>query len=200
MPNNCTRLSLFSLLAINMLLSACAVVSPPSEPEVSPAVEQAYQRAIDSMKAGKHGIAIKKFKAVSKMNPALAGPYVNIGIIYLKLNKLKPAEQSLQKAIELNPKNRVAYNYLGIVYRQLGQFDDAEQSYLRAIQLDNNYGFAHLNLGILYDLYKADIQKALRHYQAYQDLAEQPDKMVDKWIIDIKRRDTAITQTKEVKG
>ena len=198
---NCIKHPFSYLSIIVILLSGCGVLSSPQPtPAVSPQVKQAYQRALASMKAGKHTRAIKQFKIVIKANPSLAGPHTNLGILYLKAKSLSQAEQSLLKAVELNPQNTIAYNYLGIVYRQQGRFDDAEKAYLNAIKIDNSYGYAHLNLGILYDLYKSDLPKALGHYQQYQNLTNQSDKVVDKWIIDLKRRDTAKTKVEEQKG
>lgn len=188
------------IFIIALLLSGCGVFSTTSQPDVSPQVNKAYQRALQSMKASKHKRAIKQFRRIAKSNPLLAGPQTNLGILYLKTKSLQQAEQSLLKATDLNPKNRIAYNYLGIVYRKQGQFDDAERAYLSAIRIDNNYGYAHLNLGILYDLYKADLSKALGHYQQYQNLTNKPDKMVEKWIVDLRRRDTAKTRLEEKKG
>lgn len=191
-------LSYVSLFAL--LLSGCGAFSSNPQPDVTPQVKQAYQRALNSMNANKHRQAIKQFIKISKASPSLAGPHTNLGILYIKTNSLQQAEHSLQRAIELNAQNRIAHNYLGIVYRQQGQFDDAEKAYLKAIEVDSNYGYAHLNLGILYDLYKSDLQKALAHYQKFQNLTNKPDKMVEKWIVDIKRRDTANNHLQENKG
>jgi len=188
------------LFSITLLLSACAGMSTPPQPEVSPAVSQAYQAALAAMKAGKDKVAISQFKQIASTNPTLAGPHTNLGILYIKADALADAEQALLKAVELNPQSKLAYNYLGIVYRQQGRFDDAEKAYLSAIKIDSNYSYAHLNLGILYDLYKSDLPKALSHYQTYLGLTDKPDKMVEKWILDLKRRDTATSVPEEKKG
>lgn len=200
MLKTCIKHPLIYISFIVVLLSGCGIFSTKPQPDVSLQVQQSYQRALASMKAGKRKRAIKQFRKIAKSNPLLAGPHTNLGILYLKTNSLQQAEQSLHKAIELNPENRIAYNYLGILYRQKGRFDDAEKAYLSAIKIDTNYRYAHLNLGILYDLYKSDLHKALAHYQKYQSLTDNPDKMVEKWIVDIKRRDTAINKRKEKKG
>jgi len=200
MLKHCIKYPVSCLGLIALFLPGCGMVSTATQPEVSLQVKQAYQRALNTMQAGKHKQAITQFKKISAANPSLAGPHTNLGMLYLKTNALQESEKSLQKAIELKPDNRIAYNYLGIVYRQQGRFDHAEKAYLRAIELDKNYSYAHLNLGILYDLYKSDLQKALSHYQQYQALSDKPDKLVDKWIIDIKQRDTAKTRQEENKG
>jgi len=200
MLKNCIKHPVSYISIVVLLLSGCGVFSTKPQADVSPQVKQAYQRALDSMKAGRHKQAIKQFINITKSNPSLSGPHTNLGMLYLKTSSMQRAEQSLQKAIELNPENRIAYNYLGIVYRQQGHFDDAEKAYLKAIEVDSRYGYAHLNLGILYDLYKSNLQKALSHYQKYQSLTDSPDKVVEKWIVDIKRRDTAKTKQEEKKG
>ena len=132
--------------------------------------------------------------------PGLAGPHTNLGMLYLKTKDLEQAQQSLQKAVELNPASVIAHNYLGIVYRNLGRFDEAEKAYLKALEINNQYDYAHLNLGILYDLYKTDSQKALSHYRQYLELTDQPDKTVEKWVVDLQRRSTARRKANEVRG
>ncbi len=200
MLKTCIKHPLAYISGIVFLLSGCGVFSIKPQPEVSTHATQAYQQALSSMRADKHKLAIKQFTAISQSNPSLSGPHTNLGILYLKTNSLKEAEQSLHKATELNSNNKIAYNYLGIIYRTLGQFEEAEKAYIKAIEIDGNYPYAHLNLGILYDLYKSDLHKALAHYQKYQNLVDTPDKMVNKWIIDLKRRDTAQNKPGEKKG
>ena len=200
MLKNCIKHP-FAILAVTVtLISGCGVFSANTQPNIPEHVKLAYHRALDSMKVGKHKQAIKQFSKIAKSNPLLAGPQTNLGMLYLKTNSLAQAEHALQKAVELNPANMIGYNYLGIVYRHQGRFDEAEKAYLKALEIDSNYTYAHLNLGILYDLYKADLQKALSHYQKYQSLADDPDKMVEKWIVDIKRRDTARHNAEEKQG
>ena len=196
MPKICIKHPFAGIGLLLLLLSACNTTPIRPAVEISAQVQQAYKEALASMKAGKDKQAIKQFRKISKDNPTLSGPYTNLGILYFKANSLQQAEKSLLKATELNAENKLAYNYLGIVYRSQGHFEEAEKVYLKALALDPNYSYAHLNLGILYDLYKSDYEKALNHYQTYLSLADKPDKMVEKWIVDLKRRDTSTAQTK----
>ncbi len=198
MLKTCINYPMYSLCAFVLLLTGCGAFTGTTQPDVPEQIKLAYQSALETMKAGQHKQAISQFNKIVKSNPGLAGPYTNLGMLYLKIDSLDQAEQALLKAVELNPKNVIGYNYLGIVYRSKGRFDDAEKAYLKALEINSNYNYAHLNLGILYDLYKADLPKALSHYQKYLSLTNNPDKMVEKWIVDIKRRDT-VTQTAEEK-
>lgn len=200
MLKTCIKHPLLLLGLVSLLISGCATFSGTPQPEVPAKIKEAYSKALKSMKAGKNRTAIKQFKRIAKLQPQLAGPHTNLGMLYLKTDELEQAQQSLEKATELNPANTIAFNYLGIVYRNQGRFDDAEKAYMKALEINNQYDYAHLNLGILYDLYKSDSQKALTHYQQYLKLTDQPDKMVEKWIVDLQRRNTARHQTKEVQG
>lgn len=155
---------------------------------VSASAERAYQHALAVMKAGQDSKAEALLLAFSGEHPQLAGPYVNLGIIYCRSGRLEQAEQTLRHALQLNPARADAYNQLGIVLRYRGRFEQARGAYEQALKLDANYSYAHLNLGILYDLYLFAPGKALAQYQRYQDLHAGDDQQVDKWIIELKRR------------
>jgi tetratricopeptide (TPR) repeat protein len=155
---------------------------------VSASAERAYERALAAMKAGQDAKAEALLLAFSREYPQLAGPYVNLGIIYYSSARLEQAEQALRHALQLNPSRADAYNHLGIVLRYRGRFEEARAAYEQALKLDANYSYAHLNLGILYDLYLFAPDKALTQYQHYQQLHAGDDQQVDKWIIDLKRR------------
>jgi Flp pilus assembly protein TadD len=155
---------------------------------VSAGAERAYQHALAVMKAGQNGKAEALLLAFIREYPQLAGPYVNLGIIYYGSGRLEQAEQALRHALQLNPARADTYNYLGIVLRYRGRFEEARAAYEQALKVDANYGYAYLNLGILYDLYLFAPDKALTQYQRYQELHAGDDQQVDKWIIDLKRR------------
>jgi hypothetical protein len=50
--------------------------------EIDPAVMQRYERALRAMKAKRYRQAEKLLLEITQGSPALAGPYVNLGIIY----------------------------------------------------------------------------------------------------------------------
>ncbi|MDH5407591.1 MAG: tetratricopeptide repeat protein [Gammaproteobacteria bacterium] len=193
---NNTGLALF----LSVTLAACGGAPTINTPDIPANAEREYAKALASMKAKKTTTALAQFKQLIKKYPKLAGAHANIGMIYIKLNKFDQAESSLTKSIELNPANPMTHNYLGIAYRHLGRFEDSKKAYQAALKIDDDYAFAHLNIGILYDLYLFDMQMALKHYQRYQDITDDSDKMVEKWIVDLKRRDTAENKPKGEKG
>ena len=156
--------------------------------DTDPEILAQYQRALTLMADEKFTSAEKILQKIILENPDLAGPYVNLGIIYQKTDKDTEAEQALKQAIEHNPENIIAHNQLGILYRKSGRFDEARQMYDKALEIDPQYATAHLNLGILYDLYLNRPQMALSHYQRYLELNNADDKQVELWIADIKNR------------
>ena len=99
---------------------------------------------------------------------------------------------ALRRAVELCSGCAAAYNQLGIQQREEGRFAEAEQSYLAAIAANPDYALAYYNLGVLYGLYQGRPDLALQYYEAYKErrrpeAVEQND-VVDKWIIDLRRR------------
>lgn len=177
-------------------LAGCAGGPPPTasptagaaKPPVDPAANADYQRALWALKAGRRDEATTLFKAMTAKYPTLAGPFANLGILYRDAGKLNDAEPALTQAAKLDPKNAAIQNQLGILYRQLGQFTQARDAYLQALKIDPNYAYAHLNLGILYDIYLAELNQALKEYEAYQGLSGGKDELVTKWIADVKQR------------
>jgi Flp pilus assembly protein TadD len=125
--------------------------------------------------------------------PELSGPYLNLGIAYLRTDRTTEAEQAVRKALDLNPSNAQAYDLLGLIHREAGSFTAARQDYEQALKLDPLFADVHLNLAILLDLYLGQPQPALEHYERYQQLAGADDKQVALWIADLKKRLPAST-------
>ena len=176
-------LSSFQFMA-GCQLAATKETSLDQQRTVSPQVSQLYQHALGQMELGNHKSALSAFASVSKLDDNLSGPYVNQGLIYLKQEKDKLAEQAFNDALIRNASNVVALTQLGVLQRENGDFKAAKQSYETALSHNNNYPNAHLNLGVLCDIYLQDKQCALDHYQAYQGL--QQDEEVNNWLIDLK--------------
>jgi tetratricopeptide (TPR) repeat protein len=153
-----------------------------------PEILKQYQRTLSLMADEKFTAAENILQNIIAEDPNLAGPYVNLGIIYQKTDKDTEAEHAFELAIEHNPDNVIARNQLGILYRKNGRFDDARKMYDMALKIDPQYATAHLNLGILYDLYLNQPQLALTHYQRYLQLNKAEDKQVELWVADLKNR------------
>ena len=186
----------FSSLPLLLWLSACAsgpgdvtIANTSSSPvNVDAEARTEYQLALAALNDGNDGQAIHHLTRLTSKYPNLAGPFVNLGILYLKKAQYEDAQQALLQATTIKPGDAVAQTHLGIAYRHLGEFKKAEQSYLQALKTDPKYAYAHLNAGILYDIYLQELPKALQHYEQYKALTNNSDNLVEKWIIDLKRR------------
>jgi len=182
------------LAVCTLSLSACSYIPGKNDAAdaaykvTSSKAPQNYSSAIAAAKNGKTSKAIKLLTEITNKNPDFAPAYTNLGLQYLQNKKNSQAEDAFKKAVKLNPADAIAYNHLGIIMRMKGDFSDARNMYQQALNSNLNYANAHLNLGILLDMYLYELSDALIHYKHYQSLTNNNDKLVGKWIIDIKRR------------
>jgi tetratricopeptide (TPR) repeat protein len=167
--------------------SAGAPVGAASGAPVPPQASQQYAEALKLMKAGRTAEAQSQLKQLAGAYPTLAGPEVNLGLLYLQASQLPEAEAAFKAALERSPGNAVAGNELGITERKLGKFAEAEAAYQRTIAAQPDYAAAYLNLGVLYDLYLAEPQKALEQYERYIQLAGD-NKQVAGWMVELRKR------------
>jgi tetratricopeptide (TPR) repeat protein len=167
--------------------SADSTTAGKSQP-INLLAQQQYEHALAAMKAKRDDQAERLLLTMTQAYPELAGPYVNLGIIYYRSGRTQAAVQAFRKALEISPQRADAYNHLGILLREDGRFSEARVAYEKALQIDPSYAYAHLNLGILHDLYLLNAKQALHHYELYQKLMPSPDPEVNKWIVDLQRR------------
>jgi len=125
---------------------------------------------------------------ITAEQPELAGPWINLGQVYVALDQPEEARRAFETATVANPWNCTAHNELGLLSRQNGDFEAAERHYLRCIENAPGHGPAYLNLGILYELYLGRLSDALSYYRTYQTLLGEPDRRVQGWVMDLERR------------
>jgi len=158
-----------------------------TEGSVKPAVQRAYDAALDELNGGHADDATRDLLALARSEPDLGGPHANLGLIYRQAGKLADSVTELEQAVRLNSQQPVYWNQLGITYRQSGEFKKAQEAYEKAIALDPSYANPYLNLGILFDLYLWDGQRALELYDRFLALSPGDERVV-KWIADLKNR------------
>jgi Flp pilus assembly protein TadD len=157
-------------------------------PPVDPAVQQAFDRAGQALRAGHVEEAERGYRAIVHVHPELAGPHAAVGVIHRRANRVNEAVAEFEQAVKLSPAQPVYWNQLGAAYRLQGQFVKARDAYEHAIALDPAYAAPVLNLGILHDLYLGDGKHALELYDRYLALSPQGDATVSKWVADLKNR------------
>lgn len=152
--------------------------------------EADFQRALQLMQARDYGKAEPLLTELSKRQPQLAGPRLNLGILYARTNRKPQAVQTLRQGLSLNPNSAAAQNQLGILLRESGELRAAEQAYQAALKATPAYANAHLNLGVLYDVHLRQPALALKHYEQYRQLAPADGARVAVWIAALKQRTT----------
>lgn len=166
------------------LLAGCAT-QPPSDrssPEERGDLEVKYHYALEAMRQGDLAGAEPQLQALTREQPRLAGPWLNLCIVYSETGRLEKALEACRQALRQNGAMNQARNLMGILYRRMGRFQEARESYRMALQQDPEYADAHYNLGILFDLYLQDNRLAIQHYERYLELTGNSDKRVKRWI------------------
>jgi len=118
-------------LARNKRVSGDKPASPSDPSSVVPAMsEEEARRAVASM-------------------PTSAEAHTNLGIIYLRANRLAAAEEELFLATKLQRDNAVAHYNLGKVLEGMNRLSGAEASYRRTIELMPTLAEPHNRLGMI---------------------------------------------------
>jgi len=146
-----------------------------------------YKDALILLEQGRHEPGVALLEKVAEAAPQLSAPRIDLGIAYHRAGNLDAAENNLLLALELNPDHPIAHNELGIVYRKAGRFAEAKKSYEAALAIYPGYHYARRNLAVLCDLYLADLNCALRNYEAYMTTVPGDDE-ASMWISDIRYR------------
>lgn len=154
---------------------------------ISSNVRTNYKDALILLEQGRHEQGVALLENVADAAPQLSAPRIDLGIAYHRAGDLEAAEINLLLALESNPDHPIAHNELGIVYRKSGRFAEAKESYESALAIYPGYHYARRNLAVLCDLYLADLNCALRNYEAYMTTVPGDDE-ASMWIADIRYR------------
>lgn len=183
------------LMASLLLVAGCAAPQASKTTVQAAAVtatlQESYRQALDMMQTGQWPEARQLLEEITAEHATLAGPWLNLGIVYTRLGEPLAAENAFRRSIDNNPGNPVAYNQLGIFYRRTGRLDEAREIYGAALDAAPNDPDTHWNLGILHDLYLPDARLALNHYERYQQLTGSDDAQLMVWISELRERTTA---------
>jgi tetratricopeptide (TPR) repeat protein len=157
-------------------------------PEVRGNTASDFETAVALMREGRYSDAEVLLVGITATQPELAGPWINLGQVYVALEQPEEARRAFEAAAAANPYNCTAHNELGLLSRQNGDFEAAERHYLNCLERVPGNDAAHLNLGILYELYLGRLPEALANYRQYQALQSEENRRVKGWVMDLERR------------
>jgi tetratricopeptide (TPR) repeat protein len=126
--------------------------------------ERHFKAAVKFHMAEEFPAAIAEYKATIAVNPNLAEPYCNLGLIYNQQHNYDAALTEFHKALAVNPKDAITYNGVGAALRAEKDLVGAMKNWQTAVSLDPKLATALYNLGTAYEMQK-DFDKALEAYR-----------------------------------
>jgi tetratricopeptide (TPR) repeat protein len=117
-----------------------------------------YEKGLTFLVDGNLKDALGAFVASVKLAPS-AEVYLNLGDVYLKLEKNTDAEKAFQQSVKLNSENAEAQYGLGLASFRIKRFANARDAFKKATILAPDMAKAHLGLGLSYlELNQPDAQ------------------------------------------
>ncbi|HEY6243848.1 MAG TPA: tetratricopeptide repeat protein [Pyrinomonadaceae bacterium] len=117
-----------------------------------------YEKGLTFLVAGNLKDALGAFAASVKLAPS-AEVYLNLGDVYLKLEKNTDAEKAFEQSVKLNSENAEAQYGLGLASFRIKRFANARDAFKKATTLAPDMAKAHLGLGLSYlELNQPDAQ------------------------------------------
>lgn len=105
------------------------IMTESDEPEARRRARIRMELAIGYFEQGQTNVALDELKQVIAIDPTYPDAYNLRGLIYMRLNDLRQAEDSFRRAVALNPQDaNVQHNY-GWMLCQQGRHAEAQQSF-----------------------------------------------------------------------
>lgn len=104
-------------------------VTESDEPEGRKRARIRMELAVGYFEQGQTSVALDEVKQVIALDPSFPDAYNLRGLIYMRLNDLRQADESFRRAVALNPSDaNVQHNY-GWLLCQQGRYDDSQRAF-----------------------------------------------------------------------
>jgi len=107
-----------------------------------------YERALKATGKGEKENAIAYLHKALAADPEFVAALNDLGVVYLKVNRVEVAIEQFTKAIAVDPHAALPLLNLAIAYLRQGLFTDAERAARRSVDLDRVGRYGRLVLGI----------------------------------------------------
>ena len=114
---------------------------------------------------GQYNNAINSFRRSCQLNINYAPSRYNLGLSYVKVNKIDQALSSYKQAIAINPNYEQAYLGMARLYKQVRYYNDAIDAFEKVISINPNNVPARMELGVIYND-RGNYGKAIEMYKA----------------------------------
>ncbi len=105
------------------------IITESDEPEARKRARIRMELAVGYFEQGQTNVALDELKQVIAFDPGFPDAYNLRGLIYMRLNDLRQAEDSFRRAVALNPGDpNVQHNY-GWLLCQQGRFDESQRAF-----------------------------------------------------------------------
>jgi type IV pilus assembly protein PilF len=133
------------LLAAALLVGGCAgqptasdggdITTEFDESEARRRARIRMELAVGYFEQGQTTIALDELKHVLAADPSYPEAYNLRGLIYMRLNDMRQAEESFRRAVSLNPRDANTVHNLAWLQCQQRRFDDAQRSFDQALAI-----------------------------------------------------------------
>jgi type IV pilus assembly protein PilF len=105
------------------------IVTPSDESETRRRARIRLELAVGYFEQGKTEIALDELKQVIAIDPSYPDAYNMRGLILMRLNDNRQAEESFRRAVSMNPRDPDAHHNLGWLLCQEGRYPEAQRSF-----------------------------------------------------------------------
>lgn len=115
------------------------MVTASDEPEARKRARIRLQLAVGYFEQGQTTVALDELKQSIAADPSYGDAYNMRGLIYMRLNDLRFAEENFKRALEINPRDSNVMHNLGWLYCQQTRYPESQQIFTKALS-DPLYG------------------------------------------------------------
>jgi type IV pilus assembly protein PilF len=109
------------------------MVTDSDEPELRKRARIRLELAVGYFEQGQTTVALDELKQSIATDPSYAEAYSLRGLIYMRLNDYKFAEDSFKRALSMSPQDSNIMHNLGWLFCQQARYSDAQQMFTQAL-------------------------------------------------------------------